>query len=240
MMPAVMSRSVMPELLDTMDADDPRAIHSRQDLRRINGLMGNMRHLRSALDRIVAAGTALHLVEFGAGDGSLMLRLARSRCERWPDTRITLVDRVPCVSSATRAAVRATGWTLEELACDVFDWLGRPAAANGAVIVANLFMHHLSSAELARLLPAIANSARAFVCCEPRRTHTALLGSHLLGMIGCNAITRHDATVSVRAGFRDQELTALWPRADGSVAPWRLSESATGPFTHRFVAWRTA
>jgi len=32
---------VIPELLDELPPDDPRAVHSRGDLRRVNKLMGN-------------------------------------------------------------------------------------------------------------------------------------------------------------------------------------------------------
>ncbi len=35
------SRTVVPELLDELPPDDPRAMHSRGDLRRVNRLMGN-------------------------------------------------------------------------------------------------------------------------------------------------------------------------------------------------------
>jgi hypothetical protein len=56
----------------------------------------------------------------------------------------------------------------------------------------------------------------------------------LLGLIGCNDVTRHDAIVSVRAGFRNQELTGLWP----DRAVWTLQEHAYGLFSHYFVAIR--
>ncbi len=52
----------------------------------------------------------------------------------------------------------------------------------------------------------------------------------LLPLIGCNRVTRHDAAVSVQAGFTGAELTALWP------AGWRITESAAGLFTHSFIA----
>jgi hypothetical protein len=42
----------------------------------------------------------------------------------------------------------------------------------------------------------------------------------------------HDAEISVRAGFRDSELSALWP----SDARWQLNEQRAGLFSHRFVA----
>jgi hypothetical protein len=39
----------------------------------------------------------------------------------------------------------------------------------------------------------------------------------------------------VKAGFRDQELSARWPADLGS---WQLDEHAAGPFSHSFSARR--
>jgi hypothetical protein len=47
-------------------------------------------------------------------------------------------------------------------------------------------------------------------------------------------ITRHDAIVSVRAGFVGRELSALWP-VDNQ---WQLSEQSAGWFSHCFIAKR--
>jgi hypothetical protein len=64
---------------------------------------------------------------------------------------------------------------------------------------------------------------------DPRRSARSLLFSRLLWVIGCNQVTRHDAVVSIRAGF---ELSRLWP-ADQS---WTLQENPAGWFSHLFVA----
>lgn len=232
-------RRVEPELLDSLPVDDPQAVRSRQDLRRVNWLMGNAALLRRALDRIVDTRTPPHLVELGAGDGSLMLQLARHRATRWRDARVTLIDRQPCVSETTLEGIRAQGWHVEVAASDVFDWLAQSGISSSTVVIANLFMHHFAAPELTRLMHAIASRACAFVCCEPRRSHLALAGSHLLGLLGCNAITRHDAVVSVRAGFRDAELTAMWPWSAGAAHAWQVSEASAGLFGHCFVAIRT-
>jgi hypothetical protein len=53
-------------------------------------------------------------------------------------------------------------------------------------------------------------------------------------MLGCNAVTCHDATVSVRAGFSGRDLSVLWPPS----ADWELSESRAGLFSHLLVARR--
>ena len=83
---------------------------------------------------------------------------------------------------------------------------------------------------------AIGAAADTFVCCEPRRARLALVGSRLLGLIGCNAVTRHDALISVHAGFRGTELSDAWRAACGDG--WTLEERAAGPFSHVFGATR--
>jgi hypothetical protein len=97
----------------------------------------------------------------------------------------------------------------------------------------NLFMHHFEEAALRRLLAATARVAPLFVACEPRRAGLPLLASRLVGAVGCGPVTRHDAPVSVRAGFRGNELSQLWPRSG-----WSLHEGSARLFTHGFAAVR--
>ena len=165
-----------------------------------------------------------------------MARLARQRSSQWPALQLSLLDRQPVVSAATQTAIRRDGWNVEVIATDVFDWLRNAPPLPNEIIVANLFVHHFANAEVATLLSAIAARATAFVCCEPRRSRFALMGSYGLGALGCNAVTRHDAVASVHAGFRDRELSRLWPRQSG----WMIAEAPAGLFLHRFVACRDA
>lgn len=231
-----MTRIVEPELLDQLPASDPRAIRSRGDLRRVNWLMGTTGLLAKALDPLLANRPDARIVELGAGDGSVLLRVANARRKQWPPMRLGLLDMQPVVTADVLDRYRAIGWAPNVIQADVFDWLAntRPASRDAPIIVANLFLHHFDGPRLTELMHGIAACALAFVCLEPRRSSTALVGSHLLGAIGCNAVTRHDAVVSVRAGFDDGELGAQWP-AD---ARWNMSEGKAGLFSHRFVAMR--
>jgi hypothetical protein len=99
-------------------------------------------------------------------------------------------------------------------------------------MVANLFLHHFREKELAELLALASRQTSSFIACEPRRSHAALTGASLLRLLGCNDVTMHDADKSVRAGFRDAELSALWPPEPG----WQLKEQRAGLFSHKFVA----
>lgn len=228
-------RRVTPELLDHLDASDPRAVRSRRDLRFVNRVMGARSMLLRALDA-AAQAPMIRLVELGAGDGTLMLRLARSRARRWPNASVALLDIQPVVSTKTLSAIRELGWSAELITADALDWLARPSVDRQAVLFANLFVHHFAGARLARLLAGIAEHCRFFVCCEPRRSVLALASSHMLPLIGCNDVTRHDAVASVHAGFRDLDLSTAWPRTHPNV--WQLDESAAGAFSHLFVARR--
>lgn len=231
-------RVLAPEWLDTLAADDPRARRSRGDLRRINRVMGASSLLARSLDALLASAPGAPLIELGAGDGSLALRLVQRLSGRWPKLTLGLLDRHPAVSEATLRGFRVLGWDVRMIQADALDWLARaPQAAEAAarpIVFANLFVHHFEGARLHALLAGIATRAQAFVCLEPRRSASALLGSHLLGAIGCNDVTRHDAVVSVRAGFAAQELSSCWPDA----SDWLLRETGAGLFGHRFAAER--
>jgi hypothetical protein len=102
------------------------------------------------------------------------------------------------------------------------------------VTIATLFLHHFREGELAHLLNLAAQQTKRFVACEPRRSRMALSGASMLGLIGCNDVTIHDADVSVRAGFRDRELSVLWPPDGG----WHVTERRAGLFSHAFFAER--
>jgi phospholipid N-methyltransferase len=227
-------RSIEPEWLDELAANDPRAIQSRRDLRRVNALMWNASFIARELQRHVPASRTKTLVEFGAGDGSLMLRLAKKTCAQYQEAHVMLLDQQDIVSSQTLAGFSSLGWRAESVVADIFTWLAQPVDQVYDVIIANLFLHHFDAERLALLLSLAAQRTRVFIACEPRRSNFALFGSRLLGVVGCNDVSRHDAVVSVRAGFDQQELSALWPENSG----WALEEGAYGLFSHGFVASR--
>ena len=234
-----MARRLEPETLDHLAPDDPAAQRSRRDLLRVNGVMGARRLLvaaiREALPARIAADRPLRVLEIGCGDGQLLLGVARALRPTWPQAELTLLDRQPIVEADTLAAYDVIGWWARQEIDDVMAWAAAPfAKPRYDVIVTNLFLHHFEGEALRRLLAAVAARSSAFVACEPRRSALALAASHLVGAIGANAVTREDAVLSVRAGFRGGELQAAWPEGGG----WRCREYGAGLFSHVFAATR--
>jgi hypothetical protein len=226
-----MRRHIEPEILDGLPADDPRAIQSRRDLQKVNAFMGHRAMVIRAL-RAAPAPPRL-VVELGTGDGTFLLRVVR-RLGRRSGMRAMLVDRRPSVSAVTLDGFNAAGWSIDICEADVFEWLCRPHAETADATIANLFLHHFREGELAHMLHLAGQQTKRFIACEPRRSRTGLAGTSLLPLIGCNDVTLHDAKVSVRAGFRDRELSTLWPTDPG----WQITERRRGLFTHAFLAAR--
>ena len=224
----MLERAVAPEWLDDLPPADRRARRSRRDLRLLNRIMGHAVIIRRALRGQLRKAHA-SFVEIGAGDGELLLRVVGLG----GGNEVVLVDRQQTVPAETVAAYRDRGFTPRTVVADVFEWLRQETHTFDAV-VANLFLHHFEDHALADLLALVARRTNLFVACEPRRAGLALAGSRMLGLLGCNDVTRHDAVISVRAGFRAAELSALWPADNG----WTLSERRGGLFSHLFVARR--
>lgn len=210
-------RVVIPELLDHLSADDPDAMRSRRDLRRVNFLMGNERWILNTLHRfpeVVHGG----IVELGAGDGVLSGALA----ERFPTAEITACDLAPAPAGLPPRVKWLRG-----------DLLSQPPPAAGGVRIANLFLHHFEGESLERLGRWMEN-ADLLVFNEPDRARLP----HLLGGMmhpWINHVTRHDMHVSIDAGFAPGEIPLLLGLDPVS---WSCEESATLRGARRVIGRR--
>lgn len=210
-------RVVVPEILDRLAFDDPRARRARRDLVRINALMGNLRWIRRTLQgKSETIGVGSRVVEAGAGDGRLAAALA---ADGWQVTAIDLMPRpVSCPEN------------VEWIQTDVREGLN---AVEGDILVANLFWHHFQDEELASLAPSI-ERFRGVIASEPRRSpYSRWLGMTLVPFV--NEVTRHDLFVSVRAGFRHGDLPKQWDLRDDG---WQMEEAVTTLAAYRLQAWK--
>ena len=228
------ARTIQSELLDHLPETDPSAIRSRRDLQRVNWWMGNVSKVARALNEARVRAGPRRFVELGAGDGTFFLGIARLLGPGWKGSRALLLDRQELVSSDTRVSLEELGWQVQTVRADVFETLPR-LDERCDVMFTNLFLHHFPASRLQGLLRLAATRTSLFVALEPRRSIQSLLFSRLLWFIGCNYVTRHDAVVSVQAGFREKELSSLWPREPG----WQCTERRAGQFSHLYVAQRS-
>ena len=231
-----MRRQLETELLDELPAHDPAAQHSRRDLRRINLCMGNARLVAASLTRSLQLAPPQRIVDLGAGDGAFLLQLVKQLPALPPGTALILVDRANAADERVLTELRTRGFHPQVELADAWDWVRTRPAQAGTWVVTNLFLHHFTGEALRSAFMSLSEKATVCCACEPRRATGPLLASRLLGLIGANAVTRHDAVVSVRAGFAGRELSGLWPAGSG----WQLTERRAGWFSHVFLAEQNA
>jgi len=231
-----MLRMCQPELLDHLPVDDPGAIQSRRDLRRLNAWMGNARFVAGALNSFLPEGRK-KILEIGAGDGSFFMQVAKRLSG---GGKVVLLDRQDLIKAESHKRFEELGWEAEAVCEDVFGYLSRnqtrqrDEAYPFDAVIANLFLHHFSDGQLAQIFGQIAQKGPILVATEPRRSLFSVFLGKLVWAIGCNSVTRHDVRISIRAGFTGRELSELWPETQG----WICEERFAGFSTQLFVARR--
>jgi hypothetical protein len=178
--------------------------------------MGNERWFRQELRRRLQPGK--RVLELGAGTGGLGVALSAGRLT------IDGLDLWPRPSTWLRQAE----WHRADLR--KFD-----RYAGYTAVMANLILHHFTAAELADLGARLAG-ARLIIASEPaRRRRSQALFAAFAPLLGANHVTRHDAHVSIEAGFLGDEL----PRALGLTTDrwqWKCDISLLGAY--RMIALR--
>ncbi len=213
------TRTLTPELLDSLPPQHPDALHSRDDLHWINRAMGNHRWFGRTLPPLLRHGE--RALELGAGTGDLARRL----CAR--GVPVDGLDFCPCPDRWPASG----DWHVGDVRA--FSHYDRYAAVYG-----NLIFHHFNDAELAALGATWGRcrAVRLILASEPTRSPCSQRLIALFGRaFGANHVTLHDAHVSIAAGFLGDEL----PRLLGlDAAEWDISCSTSLLGACRMIARR--
>lgn len=213
-------RVVEPELLDSLSDEHPDAIASRDELLIVNRLMGNhgwvLRRLREQLE------PGWRILELGAGDGALGAGIIEADlCE-------------PECLTGMDVASRPEGWPKNS------EWIQgdllKQPWPECEVIVANLILHQFQDDQLRQIGSRIPATTRVLLSCDPVRSWCfAILGALFCKVGEFHAVTRYDMQVSIRAGFRDEELPQLLGLEPDQ---WRFDVSRNLFGAYRLLAWR--
>ena len=187
-----MERILEPEILDHLPADHPAAIRSRRDLRLANWAMGNHRWIARRLRRLLQPGW--RVLEIGSGDGTLLHHLL--------DRGVCGAEQLIGIDLAPRPDDLAAGITWVQQ--DIFADKQLPEAE---IVVATLVLHHFTPEQLALLGRRAGQGRRAMLVCETaRKTSFLAQGFVFSTLVDFDYISCHDMLISIRAGFRDDEL----------------------------------
>jgi ubiquinone/menaquinone biosynthesis C-methylase UbiE len=196
------------ERLDAPDADPREVEASLDDLARINRLLGGTQLTQRALGRLLSGRAAgpLTLLDAGSGGGDMATALAAWARSQGFEPRVIAVDASEAITAlaAERVGDGVDPRVGDMLALDLDD---------GSVDVAtcSLVVHHFEPPGALQALRELGRVARIGVVVNDLvRTRLGLLGAHtVIRVLTRNAITRHDAVLSVRRAYTRRELLEL-------------------------------
>ncbi|MBC2600883.1 class I SAM-dependent methyltransferase [Puniceicoccus vermicola] len=213
------SRVVRPEILDTLEPDDPGAVANRRDLRFLNRFMGNWAWIARQVRKYYQPGRKI--VEIGAGEGDL----GRYLFEKIPElqerdyTGLDLWQRPPDWPEAGL-------WRQEDLL--TASWNPGPD-----LLVSNLLLHQFEDGDLKALGEKMAHLP-VWIINEPLRVGWAVWGLAAMRPFGLHPVSWHDGRVSIGAGFRGREIADLLG-ADRNGRKCKIVSDIRGAY--RMVSW---
>jgi hypothetical protein len=199
-----MRRVTVPELLDD-DLGTPAEIaQSLRDLERINLWFGGTGTSLQLLRRIAQTSKrgSLSLLEVGAGNGYVPMRVSGRLAGEGVDVRVTLLDRV--ASHLPKSGV-------DVVVGDALELPFRDEAFD--VVSCNLLAHHFDGERLERFATEALRVARVAVLINDlirSRLHLALCYAGL--PLFRSRLTWHDAPASVRQAYTVDEMRGAMSR----------------------------
>lgn len=228
-----MPRVWTPELMDDPGVDQRALERSLGYIRAVNRRLGGVEallyHLRSWSVRW-PKDRPITLLDVATGSADLPVAARRWAEQAGHDLRITGIDtHEKTLDAARQHASGVEGITLERL--DAHDLLDRYGPQSFDYVHAGLFLHHMPGDDaVVRVLRSMHQLARVgLIWNDLVRTTVGKVAIHAM-TIGQPEIIRHDARVSVAAGFTRREAESLAAKAGIDYARYRWSL-----FTHRFT-----
>ncbi len=200
-----------PELLDGEDFGLAEVHQTFDTLPTVNRLFGGVRPALSFFRRESrgwAPGQEVTVLDAGCGVGDVALALVRWARRAGHSLHVHGIDRHPLVVELARE--NCTGFPEIEITCgDVLALEGREGGQPYDYVHASQFVHHFPDEEVAPLLRHMLSLCRRKVVVNDLvRAPLAYLATWIFTLTTA-PVFRHDARLSVRRGFRLDELTRL-------------------------------
>jgi ubiquinone/menaquinone biosynthesis C-methylase UbiE len=214
------------ELLDRSGNPDDEVRGNLRDLERLNRYFGGARTVLLHLGRLMnnSPGSSVSVLDIGTGGADIPRTICRWARRHRISLSVEAIDRSDQVLSAARE------WSADypeiRLRREEVPPLPYPDRSFDYVI-ASLLFHHLTGAQGVSLLGEMRRVARrGLIVADLLRSRSAWVIAMLAAWtLSANRLTRHDGPLSVRRGFRPEELLHLATRARvaGATAsrhPW--------------------
>lgn len=231
-----MKRQLTPEWMDDPAVDPAELKEALAFIRRVNLRLGGVKALTKHLERWSTRwpdGHEVTILDVATGSADIPVEVVRWAGERGHRVRITAVDiHETTLDSAREHVERELGADapIELVRADAKELVDQYGPLSFDYVHAGMFLHHLSEIEILTVLRIMERVAkRGIVWNDLVRSRVAMAGIWAL-TLGQSDMIKHDARLSVRAGFTKKEVKDYAQRTSLGYCRYRSSF-----FTQRFT-----
>ena len=213
-----------PERMDDPEADRGELARSLGFIRAVNRWLGGTRAVLGPLDRwllgVRPGAPPIRIIDLGTGSADIPLAIVDWASARGLRVEVTAVDAHPVTLALAREHVGDVP-SIELVQANCLELMDRYDAGSFDFAHAGMFLHHLQDIEILTVLRIMDRLARrAVIWNDLVRGPIEKLAVRAL-VAGRTAMVRHDAIVSVAAGFRKSEALDLADRAGWTSPQWK-------------------
>lgn len=231
-----LQRQITPEWMDDPAVDPAELKAALAFIRMINLRLGGVKALTNHLEnwsRNWPKGREVTILDIATGLADIPVGVVRWARERGHSVRITAVDiHETTLESAREHVQRELGADapIELVQADAKELVDRYGPLSFDYVHAGMFLHHLTEIEILTVLRIMERVAlRGLVWNDLVRSRVAMAGIWAL-TLGQSDMIKHDARVSVRAGFTKKEVKDYARRTSLGYCRYRSNF-----FTQRFT-----
>lgn len=201
------TRALEAECLDDPTLDSQTAMRSYHFMRTVNRYLGGVRGVRRFLERFTVPGQTVRVLDLGSGASDIPLAVTRGLGKTGRRIEFTCLEKNPAALNMARANIAQAGnpsVTLVE--ADVFEF--KPAVPFDFA-VGSMFFHHLSDDDIIKLITRLRSFVTSAVFINDLRRSAFHYFACRLALLAADPVTKHDALLSIRRGFRRDQLSWL-------------------------------
>ncbi len=203
------------ELIDLPDCPRSLVYQSHKFMEYVNKFLGGTSVVREFVkaESLRLNKRSLKILDIGSGSCDIALDVSRWCRRQGFKVKFTCVESSSYAAEMAREKMVCADGGIELINADIFEYA--PAEIFDCA-VGSMFFHHLADGQVTRLIRHLKNFVKHSVLINDlRRSLPVYAGCFLLTSILPSGV-RHDALLSVKKGFRPEQLRALLCEIDGS------------------------
>jgi len=222
MIPSFRIRADIPELMDDLELGGDTMRKTLDQLAIVNRFLdggGGLPGLKKLLSEVGAQDRPILLADLGCGGGDGLRKMADWSRKAGLDMQFIGFDANPhVIAYAQEKSADYPEIRYEVANVCTPDFFAREVD----IICCSLFLHHFSTSELEKMIPAYANMSRIGVVVSDLQRHPLpwVLFRLVSTLMGASHMIRYDGQVSIRRGFQKADLHALFQQTE---KPYHLS-----------------